>query len=335
MSATATKTQPVDVYSMVTDRMVALLEKGVCPWRKPWNDSACKGSRRSFDTMGPANYISNRSYSGINTWLLLGTALERGYSSRYWVTFNQVRTLGGKVRKGEKATPVVFWRVLSKEVVNVETGERETKKIFFLRYYNVFNVEQTEGVREIKRGAVAAPVETPEEPTEAAEEMVGLSLLTDYLKRESIPLHHGGNRACYSFADDISMPHPEAFISPAHYTHTLAHEAVHSTGAKSRLNRFDLAAGSGIFGSESYSKEELVAEMGASYLSALAGTLPELEENAAAYLAGWSKKLKSDSKLIVYAASAAEKAARLIATGSAVAPKVEDETEAVEELAAA
>jgi antirestriction protein ArdC len=325
MTATATKTQQVDVYQLVTDRMVALLEKGIAPWRQPWNDGKCKGSRRSFDSFGPANYVSNRSYSGINVWLLLGEALDKGYGSRYWLTFNQARTLGGKVKKGEKATPVVFWKVLTKKVQDVVTGEWEERKVFFLRYYNVFNIEQTEGVREIKRGVVAAPEETPEEIV--TEEMPGLSLLTDYMSRESIPLYHGGNRACYSFADTISMPVAAAFDTPAHYVHTLAHEAVHSTGAKSRLNRFDMSAGQGIFGSESYSKEELVAEMGAAYLSAMAGTLDGIEENSAAYLHGWAKKIGEDKKLVVYAAAAAEKAARLIATGSAVAPKVEEEQE--------
>jgi antirestriction protein ArdC len=314
-------TDKLDVYAMITDRMIALLESGVTPWRKTWKT-------RGTDASVPANYISNRPYSGVNSWLLWGEALSKGYGSRYWLTFNQVRQLGGKVIKGQKATPVVFWRILTKREKDATTGQPVERKIFFLRYYNVFNLGQTEGCREIKRAEEIVDTLTVE-PIEAAQ-----VIADEYFSRESLPLHHGGDSAHYSFADSITMPTMESFVSGSAYYATLFHEMTHSTGAKSRLDRFDMSKGQGIFGSESYSKEELVAEMGAAFLCAEAGILQDVEANTAAYLHGWVSRLKADPKLLIGAAAQAEKATRYILTGSAVAPKVAEEAEEMEAVAA-
>jgi antirestriction protein ArdC len=268
------------VYEIVTERILAELEKGQVPWRKPWR------------TLPPANLISKKPYRGINVFLL---ALQ-GYGSQYWLTFNQAKQLGGNVRKGEHGTKIVFWRFDRYETETAE-GEIEEHKSAFLRYYTVFNLEQTEGLKAL----LALP---PAFPIESAEAMAkGMP---------NPPAFEQGSQAAYlPSTDTVTMPSRTAFESQAEYYSTLFHELTHSTGHAKRLAREGFDAPQR-FGSESYSREELIAEMGSAMLCGVAGIEQATLSNSAAYLNSWIARLKADSRLVVSAASAAQKAADYI-----------------------
>jgi antirestriction protein ArdC len=273
------------VYEIVTSRILAELERGVVPWRKPWR------------TLPPANLISKKPYRGINVFLL---ALA-GYGSQYWLTYRQARALGGNVRRGEHGTKIVFWKFDTYETETAD-GESEERKSAFLRYYTVFNLEQTEGLKAL----LALP---PASPIESAEAIVkGMP---------NPPAFEQNVQAAYVPSRDVvTMPSRTAFDSQAEYYSTLFHELTHSTGHAKRLARegFDTPQK---FGSESYSREELIAEMGSAMLCGVAGIEQSTLANSAAYLKTWIERLKSDSRLVVSAASAAQKAADYIRGESA------------------
>ncbi len=273
-----------DLYQTVTDKILAMLDKGVAPWRSPIMASA---------NGRPMNLASDKAYRGVNVFLLAYTAMERGYTSRYWVTFPQALELGGNVRKGEKSSMVVFWKLL-------EDKKDKSRKIPLLRYYNVFNLDQCDG---IKAPDAIAPVAGSATPIESADDLVN-----GYLGAPVIA-NDGGARAYYKPADDsVHMPAREVMRSAEEYYSTLFHELAHSTGHSSRLNR-GLDVNPVCFGDENYGREELVAELAASFLGARAGIEPATIENNAAYLAGWARTLRGDKKLVVAAAGAAQKAA--------------------------
>ena len=268
------------VYEIITSRIVEELEKGQVPWRKPWR------------TLPPANLVSKKPYRGINVFLL---ALQ-GYGSQYWLTFNQARQLGGNVRKGEHGTKIVFWKFDTFETETAD-GETEERKSAFLRYYTVFNLEQTEGLKAL----LALP---PASPIESAEEIVkGMP---------NPPAFEQDFRAAYiPSRDTVTMPSRTAFESQAEFYSTIFHELTHSTGHAKRLGRegFDSPQK---FGSDSYSREELIAEMGSAMLCGIAGIEQATIGNSAAYLQAWINRLKVDSRLVISAASAAQKAADYI-----------------------
>lgn len=268
------------VYEIVTSRILAELERGEIPWRKPWR------------TLPPANLISKKPYRGINVFLL---ALA-GYGSQYWLTYRQAQALGGNVRKGEHGTKIVFWK-FDKFETETADGETEERKSAFLRYYTVFNLEQTEGLKAL----LALP---PAFPIESAEAIVHAMPNPPAFERDA-------QAAYIPSRDTVTMPSRTAFDSQAEYYSTLFHELTHSTGHAKRLARegFDTPQK---FGSESYSKEELIAEMGSAMLSGVAGIELATISNSAAYLQSWIKRLKADSRLVVSAASAAQKAADYI-----------------------
>ena len=284
-----------DVYQIVTDQVIELLERGEIPWSKPW-----RGGVAGM----PKNAISRKPYRGINVFMLGMTAEFKGYDSPYWVTFKQARELGGSVRKGEKSSLVVFWKVLEKD----NPKKPDTPDTFpVLRYYRVFNVAQCDSLNFSKLPDDAVD-DTPDlefSPIAACE-----NVLKHFIKRPNIL--HNEQQAYYSPQRDvINMPKPETFTDEQHYYCVLFHELTHSTGHERRLNRpgiTDLAA----FGSTCYSKEELVAEMGAAFLSGMCEITSHTIENSAAYIQGWLRKLKSDSKLVVQAAAQAQKAADYI-----------------------
>jgi len=278
------------VYDIVTERILAELEKGQVPWRKPWR------------TLTPANLISKKSYRGINMFLL---ALA-GYGSQYWLTYRQAQALGGNVRKGEHGTKIVFWN-LDKYETETADGEAEERTSAFLRYYTVFNLEQTEGLKAL----LALP---PARPIESAEVIVA--------GMPNAPAFEQGFRASYTPSHDtVTMPSRTAFESQAEYYSTLFHELTHSTGHGKRLARdgFDRPQ---MFVSESYSREELIAEMGSAMLCGVAGIEQATVANSVAYLKSWIARLKSDSRLVVQAASAAQKAADYIRGESQDSPAV-------------
>ena len=270
------------VYEQITDRIISMLEKGTVPWRKPWN----------VQTGLPRNLVTKKAYRGINTFLLHAMS----YESPFWLTFRQAQELGGTVRKGEKACPVVFWRQL--EVEDKESHEIE--KIPMLRFYYVFNTAQVDGLKNIP-----ATVEPPATVSTTAEEIVALMP-----KRPEIK--HGLAKAFYSpSVDMVAMPDRARFDTEAGYFATLFHELTHASGHKSRLNRPTLTESQG-FGSNPYCKEELIAEMGAAFLCGQAGIAENILENSAAYLQNWLEQLQNDKALIVQAAAQAQKAADFI-----------------------
>jgi antirestriction protein ArdC len=268
------------VYEIITNQILAELEKGEVPWRKPWR------------TLPPANLISKKPYRGINVFLL---ALQ-GYGSQFWLTFNQAKQLGGNVRKGQHGAKIIFWRCKTRETESADGGTEERKSAF-LRYYTVFNLEQTEGLSAL----LTLP---PAFPIESAEELVkGMP---------NPPAFEQDSRAAYiPSRDTVTMPSRTAFQSQAEFYSTLFHELVHSTGHAKRLGR------EGIdkiqpFGSEDYSKEELVAEMGSAMLCGVACIEQATIGNSAAYLRGWINRLRADSRLVIAAARAAQEAADYI-----------------------
>lgn len=272
----------MDIYSEVTARIIAQMENGVIPWQKPW--VAC-GKAISRTTGKP--------YSLLNQ-MLLGRPGE-------YLTFKQCQDAGGKVKKGEKSQMVVFWKWIETE--DEETGEK--KKVPFLRYYNVFHIDPCEGVN---------PKHTTETsfPDGAAADEAAQAIIADYLNRESVKLtHQEGDRAFYRPAtDEIVLPLLRQFHSTAEYYSTAFHEITHSTGHEKRLNRLTHAA---FFGTEDYSKEELVAEIGAATLVNHCGIETDRSfRNNAAYIQNWLSVLKADKRFIVSAAGKAEKAVQLI-----------------------
>lgn len=279
------ETNRTSVYSIVTNQIISQLESGVVPWRKPWR------------TELPSNLISGKAYRGINTFLLASL----GYGSRYWLTFNQAAKLGGTVRKGEKSSIVTFWNIGEEKLRNDSNGVTRKTKPFLLRYYRVFNVEQTEGIAD-KLGLGNA---TPREFSIDACERI-------YSAMPNSPAMQQDSRAWYRpSTDSVGMPSKSLFNSPEEYYSTLYHELTHSTGHSSRVGREGIEQ-LNTFGSESYSKEELIAEMGAAMLCGITGISPATIPNSAAYIQSWINKLKGDSKLLVSAASAAQKASDFI-----------------------
>lgn len=270
----------MDLYSEITNRMIAEMEQGIIPWMKPW---MAAGKAISHTTGKP--------YSLLNQ-MLLGRAGE-------YLTYKQVQQEGGYVRKGEKAHMVVFWKWIDKE--DEETGE--VKQIPFLRYYNVFHIDQCEGIR---------AKHTATSPHNANTDATAEAIIADYVRREGVHMEHQeGDRAFYQPATDrIVLPLIRQFKETAEYYGTAFHEMVHSTGHMNRLNRLDRTA---FFGSELYSKEELIAEIGAAALVNRAGLeTAKSFRNSAAYVQNWLQVLKNDKRFIVSAAGKAEKAVSLI-----------------------
>jgi antirestriction protein ArdC len=276
-----------DVYTEITNQIVAMLDQGVVPWRSPILGRNTAGH--------PQNLESAKPYRGINVFLLAFTAYAKGYGSSYWLTFNQAKAHGGSVKKGEKSSMVVFWKQY--ETKDKETGDE--KKIPVLRYYNVFNVEQCDGI--------TAPDAVPFEPTDFKPIDAAETLVQGYAGGPS--LEHGGQQAFYRPGTDIvRMPEATRFSSTEEYYSTLFHELAHSTGHSSRIDR-GLDSNPKPFGSPDYGKEELVAEMAAAFLCGHVGIRSTVIENQAAYISGWLKQLKNDKKLIIAAAGAGQKAA--------------------------
>lgn len=279
-----------DVYQIITGRVIAMLEKGVVPWHKPWN----------YDE-SPENLASHTKYHGFNVLMLAVTRMQEDYKTPYWLTYNQARKLKGAVKKGEHGFPVVYWNFVEKQVEDKDTGEMRRKTIPFLRYYTVFNVDQCE----LPEGTVPMPEVKQHNPITACEE-----IQSGYA--DSPEVKYGGGRACYNFRDDfIRLPEKETFDTEESYYGTLFHEMVHSTGHKSRLDRSGISVLNN-FGDNEYSKEELTAEMGSLFLCSYAGIGKPVIDNSAAYIQGWLTHLQNDKRMVVSAAGKAQKAADYI-----------------------
>lgn len=272
-----------NVYQMVTDRIIEQLESGIIPWEKPWSGMGC----------GAYNRITKKPYSGINQMLL-------AHKGEY-ATFKQWQKLGGKIKAGAKAEIVVFWKMLEFEEQNKE-GKLVKKNVPILRYYNVFHISNVEGVE---------PLSRPEKEFTPIEE--GDRVINEYINREHIKFtEENGDDAFYRpSTDSIVVPMRGQFNIINEYYSTVFHEMTHSTGHKNRLDR------DGIqdihFGSETYSKEELIAEIGSATIMNILGIENEKSfRNSVAYIQNWLSVLRNDSRFIVTAAGKADKAVNYI-----------------------
>ena len=280
------------VYETITDRIISTLESGRIPWRKEWRTS---GKAAGL----PYNLASNKPYRGANVFSLLCS----GYGQNGWATYKQAQSLGYQVRKGEKASPVMFWKFPDKATKAVAALKGKDAAPL-ARLYFVFNVEQLDGV----------PQELPF-AVETFDPIVECEAVTDaFMGSASHPsLGHGGDKAYFSPSmDHVQMPARESFKSAGGYYATLFHEFAHSTGIKSRCNRAELQAIK-TFGDEDYSKEELTAEFAAAFLCAETGcSNDERVTNSIAYIQNWISVLKHDKTMAVQAAQRAQKAADFI-----------------------
>jgi antirestriction protein ArdC len=274
---------------LVTNRIIEALERGTAPWRKPW---------RTGQTWA-ANLVTRKPYRGINQFLL---HLTSDYTSPYWVTYKQAADLGGHVRKGEKGTPIVF--VGQGTAKDESAKDTDAAKSFtFLKSYTVFNAEQCEG---LELPADETVTRTPHERIEAAE-----AIVAGYSDKPAITT---AAQAWYRpSTDTVGIPALDLFDAPQHYYATLFHELAHSTGHQSRCKRDGILAQAG-FGSEIYSKEELIAEMTAAFLCAEVGI--DTVEPSASYLKSWITVLKGDNRLVVSAAAKAQQAFDYIKGGA-------------------
>ena len=286
--------EKVNVYDEITQKIIEALEEGVAPWHKPW---VTKGECR--------NAVTNRPYRGINTLILLLTMYRHDFTDSRWLTFRQVKEKGGYVRKGERGTGIIFWKFLKKSIDNntddtpgdehPENGdEGDVKIIAFAKRYTVFNVEQCDGLT-----LPPLPEHVDHDPGERnaiADQLIAVA-----------HIKHGCDKACYVHGHDIIMlPNAETFDSMDNYYATALHELVHWTRLSYRLNRdfrslFKTAK-------EAYALEELVAEIGASFLGTQADVPFEGMQHAE-YVGSWLQALKNDTHYIFKAASKAQAAA--------------------------
>jgi antirestriction protein ArdC len=280
----------MDVYSIVNEKIISLLEAGVVPWRKPWTSAGL-----------PRNLVSKKFYRGINVFLLSASK----YISPFWLTLRQANELGGHVRKGEESTIVVYWKVddviQRGEGLDPEETEVKHRRRFLLRFYRVFNLEQCDLPQAVTDKL--PKIETHQhDPIEAVEKIIaGMPDRPEIIR--------AGSKAFYSpLTDRVTLPPRELFISAEAEGETILHELVHSSGSVKRLAREGVCEAAP-FGSPVYSKEELTAEFGAAYLCAEAGISNAVIDNQTAYLAGWLARLRDDRKLLIHAAAQAQRAA--------------------------
>lgn len=288
-----------NVYQMITDKIVEQMEKGLIPWRRPWS-----GTQE-----GAISYTTRKPYSLINQ-MLLGKPGE-------YLTFKQVKALGGSIKKGAKSGIVCFYSrtVMKKEKEETEDGDTMTVTVFheyyapILKFYPVFHIDDCEGIE--SKLTVDAPTVTLQ-PVDMAERTIqGYLAAEPHLKFIN---NKPSNRAYFSpAADEVVVPMMSQYQDVEEYYSTAFHELTHSTLIESRCNRKSEQTGVAMFGNEAYSREELVAEMGAAMLVNVCGMdCDKAFKNSVAYIQGWLKQLKNDPKMIVWASSRAEKAARYI-----------------------
>lgn len=278
-----------DVYTKITDQIIAALEEGTRPWMKPWQAGHVAGPvSRPLRSNG-------KPYSGINIIMLWATAMQRGYNAPIWMTFKQAQELGGHVRKGEKGTLVVYASKITKTETN-DNGEDVERDIPFMKGYTVFNIEQIDGLP-AHYTATHPPRLNPEQRIAQAEA---------FFAATGADIRHGGDAAFYAPGPDfLQMPNFESFRDAGAYYATLAHECTHWTRHETRLAR---DFGRKRFGDQGYAMEELVAEIGAAFLCADLELVPQIRDDHAPYIAGWLKVLKDDKRAIFTAASHAQKA---------------------------
>ncbi len=270
--------QQSEIYALITKQIITRLEEGIIPWRQPWASAGL-----------PQNFSTKRYYKGINVWLLCSL----GFKRNLFLTFRQIQGLNARVKKGAKSTPVIFWKRFEKK----DEQTLEIKYNSFLRYYSVFNIEQCEGLPE----SIDLNFESVKNDTIESCESVILSM-------DNPPeICNSGDEAFYnSELDYINMPMMKNFDNSESYYGTLFHELIHSTGHKRRLNRKEVVEAQ-LFGSEGYSMEELVAELGACYLKSHVD-IEDSFDNSVAYIKHWLNILKDNEKFIIFASAKAQRA---------------------------
>jgi len=277
-----------DPYAEVTARIIAALERGTVPWRHPWR------------ARGLRNAVLNRPYRGINLLVLSLVSMEAGYEDARWLTYRQAEQLGGHVRRGEHGTRVVLWKWLGREEDgndNVDSANEDRRGSFpLMRLYTVFNVAQCDGL------SLPDPdAGVPFDPLTRAEEIVA-----GYADGPHV-FHDGASAYYIPSRDEVHLPPMGAFRDADGYYATLFHELAHSTGHPSRVDREGYQE-SAPFGSQVYSREELIAEFAAAFLCQEAGIDPSRLDQSAAYIASWLKALENDRRLAVAAAGQAQRA---------------------------
>jgi antirestriction protein ArdC len=279
-----------NVYSHVTDQIVAELEAGVRPWVQPWNAAHAAG-----EVSRPLRYNAV-PYRGINVVLLWLAALRQHFASPLWMTYKQAAELGGQVRKGAKGSLVVYADTFTRREAG-DDGQEQEVAVPFLKSYTVFNTEQIDGLP----AHYYAQAEQPTHPIQRIERA------ERFVAHTGADIRHGGGLAYYSPAGDfVQMPPSSSFRNAEAYYATLCHELTHLTRHPSRLNReFDRQR----FGDEGYAMEELVAELGAAFLCADLGLTLEIRDDHAAYIGSWLTVLKSDQRAVFTAAGHAQRAA--------------------------
>lgn len=272
-----------DIYTTVTNSIIAALEQGVPPWIRPWrNDAAI-----------PSNLVTGKPYRGINIIMLNVAALSGRYTDSRWLTFKQANEIGTRIKKGERGTQIVFYQLRNKkngmtDVADVKTANRG---IPIMKYFTVFNASQLE--------AVPARFELHSTPT-----WLPINYADQMISQTGAVISHGGQRAYYvPTGDFIQLPPLAWFSQPEDYYATALHELCHWTGHPTRLDRVQGRAN----GKEVYAFEELVAEIGAAFLCAHCGFSARLEHSS--YINSWLRALRRDKRIIFVAASAAQKAA--------------------------
>ncbi len=282
MKETVTSTQVRDVYAVVTNRIIELLEQGVVPWKKMWSESG-----------QPQNMVTQKPYHGVNVLLLNSL----NFPTNFFLTFRQITELGAKVRRDEKGIPIIFWKWI--DIKNESEDEEKRKPL--LRYYHVFNVSQCEEIPVNRIPIVSKPLEPIHECEVIVQNMPNRPVIR---VTSEDPYYH-------LVEDFINMRDMSDFVAIEDYYDVLFHELAHSTGHASRLNRKEIVEHSK-FGSMPYSIEELTAEMTSCFLKSHAGIPESTIENSASYIQSWLKVLKSDRKFIVYASAQAQRAADYI-----------------------
>ena len=302
------KNKKFDLHQTITDKFIKALEEGVPAWQKTWKS----------ESVTHTNLETKKAYTGINQLLLWMVADSMKFNSSVWATYNQVTNAGGTVIKGSKSTPVICNFVLyfdkngkkidTKKFSNAELEQMVkdgvAKKVWCERYVNVFNLEQTDlYVAEEKEAITVEPIEVCED------------IINNMQNKPSIIREVNSTSAYYTPSQDkVVMPNIADFNSTESFYYTMFHELAHSTGHESRLNREGVSGEKAVaFGDETYSQEELVAELTASFVGAEAGILNDsIFNNSASYLQGWLKALKDDKKLIFKASLQASKATAYI-----------------------
>ncbi len=293
-----------DVYTRVTEKIIAALEAGTRPWMKPWQ--AGEGALLPLRGNG-------QPYRGVNVLLLWAEAVERGYRASTWMTYKQAAELGAHVRKGEKGAMVVYADTIHRTETN-DKGEDVERAFGFMKAYTVFNVEQIEGL-----DAGFYPADAVDDEGPAADLIAHAE---SFFTRTGAVFRHGGSSAFYAPGPDvIQLPPVQSFRDVESYTATKAHELIHWTGHQDRMAReFGKR-----YGDRAYAFEELVAEMGAAFLCADLAITPELRGDHADYLASWLEVMKEDKRAIFAAASHAQKAMDFLHGLQAKAPAPQEQ----------